>query len=172
MNTRRSAGSFLAEYAGVIVIVLLALTFPLLNLATSSYRYNMLVSAVHKAAFDSSTAPTFTGSTGVAGVVPATMNNYLQNAKGISNFNVKYRINESDIKTATVTHHGWGQKLSSPADDTKTIYSIEVVVDADISPLVTMAAAGFVPAVPGLTGPSHVVVASQQMTENSAGLND
>jgi hypothetical protein len=172
MLARSQSGShILAEYTAVLMVILLALTFPLVNLATFSYRYNMLVAAAHAAAHAGAVAPTFSGNvTGVAAVVPATVNTLLRNAGGISNVSYQYRINETDINSQNVIHHGWGRPLPRPASET-SVFTIEVAVTADVAPLVPMQSFGLIPTVRGLTSPARDTVSAQEMAENVMGLN-
>src|SRR6185437_13680849 len=143
MRLRRPHGSFIAENTAVIVVLLLALTFPLINLAAAAYRYNMVCGAAKAAAHAGASAPTFLVATSVgtpaSQVIPAVVNNYLGNAKGVSNVVIKYRINQSNINTQQVTNNAWGTPLAQPCDPDLYIYTIEVVVDADVAPLVSMA---------------------------------
>ncbi|MGH7194441.1 MAG: hypothetical protein ACREJM_13050, partial [Candidatus Saccharimonadales bacterium] len=88
-----------------------------------------------------------------------------------ANLAINYRIKQSKIADQTVTSNPWKAALTAPADPEKYIYTIEVVVDADVSPLVTMASSGIVPNVPGVTGPSHQTVAAQEVVETMSGLN-
>jgi hypothetical protein len=172
MERRRSSGSFIAENTAVLVIIILGMTFPLINLATSTYRYNMICGAAKAGAHSGATASTFTNvTTGAAALIPATINNYLGQARGIHNVTMNWRINQSSIATQAVTLGSWKTKLAANADPSKFIYSIEVVIDADVDPLVTMAGSGIVPNVPGLTGQTHQSSAAQEVVETITGLN-
>jgi hypothetical protein len=167
-------GSFIAENAAMITVIFLALTFPLINLVTSTYRYNMVCGAAKAAAHIGANTNTFTGAStgnGAMQAVPAMVDHYLKDAKGVSNVSCKYRINMAKIEDQTVSHNPWAQKLTDPADLDTYIYSMEVVVDADVAPLITMAGSGLIPNVPGVTGPSHQTVAAQEVVETTAGLN-
>jgi hypothetical protein len=180
MRMRDCHGSFIAENAAMITVIFLALTFPLINLATSTYRYNMVCGAAKAAAHVGANAPTFSGNAGpnnpatgngAMQTIPAMVDHYLKDAKGISNVSCKYRINIAKIDDQTVTNNPWSQQLPNPADLDNFIYSMEVVVDADVAPLVTMTGSGLIPNVPGLTGPTHQSVAAQEVVETTAGLN-
>ena len=187
MRLKSCHGSFIAENTAVMVLILLGLIFPLINLATSTYRYNMVYGAAKAAAHAASSAPTFTGTApstggstaggpsslgpGMAQVVPSMVNNYLQNARGIQNVKTNYRINQATIATQAVTHTPWATKLSIPPDPQTYMYSVEVNVQADVYPLVTMSATGIIPNVPGLTGPTHQNVSAQEVVETVSGLN-
>ena len=176
MPNRLPNGNFLVEHVAVLFVIFVVLTFPLINLAASAYRYNMICGAARAAAHQAADCATFTGTVigtgpGVAQAVPTAVTNYLKNANGVSNVTSKYRINQSEMATQIVTNTAWGQKLPVQPDTSKYIYSIEIVVEADVLPLVPMVGIPAVPQVPGLTGPSHQIVASQQLAENPAGMN-
>ncbi len=183
MHHRQPTGSFIAENVAVIVVIFLFLTFPLIDLATCSYRYNMLCGAVKAAAHAGANSQTFTGTvpagqassglhnwTGVKVSVPAVMQNYLSNARGISNVHVNYRVNSTNINTQVVTNNAWNQPLPTPPDTINNIYSVEVAVDADVSPIYPMPVP-FLPNVPGLSGPSHLTSSAQELSEYANGLN-
>jgi hypothetical protein len=173
MICRSSRGSFAAENAAVMIVIFLGLMFPLLNLATSTYRFNMACGAAKAGAHAGATSSTVSDpAKGAVYNVPATVHNYLDNAKGIKNVTVKFRVNQSTIAPPpTVTHNGWGQKLSVPPDPDTFIYSTEVVIDCDVYPVMTMPKNGLIPLVPGLTGPSHQTVSAQEVVEAISGLD-
>lgn len=181
MKKRRPIGNFIAEHVAVIVFILLFMTFPVINLATSTYRYNMLCGAAKAAAHAGANSQTFSGNipasqvapntwAGVALSVPAVIQNYLGSAMGISNVHSQFRIVQANINTQAVTYNPWGSALPTTADTTNYIYSIQVEVDADVWPLYPMNV-GFLPTIPGLTGPAHQSSSAQEMCEYASGLN-
>jgi hypothetical protein len=175
MRSRQPHGSFIAENTAVIVVLLLALTFPLINMATSAYRYNMVCGAAKAGAHAGATASTFLAATSVgpaaSASIPAVVHNYLDSAQGVSHVAIQYRINQAKISDQTVTNNPWQTPLAQPADPDNYMYTVEVVVDADVSPIVTMAISNIVPNVPGVTGPSHQTVSAQEVVETISGLN-
>lgn len=169
-NRRSRSGSIAAEYVAALVFLFLVLVFPLINIATVAYRYNLMVAAVHAAAHAGAVAPKFvSGTDSATAVIPAIINNYLGSARGITIQGIRFRINETPVITSTVTNHNFGAQLTAPAT-IESLYSVEVVVTASVSPLVPLST-GFIPAIPGFTAPAAYTVASQELVETTSGLN-
>jgi hypothetical protein len=169
-STRSKTGSIALEYVAALVILFLVLCFPLMNLATVTYKYNLVVAAVHTATNRAAKADTFSGTgNAIAALVPATVSNFLNNVKGVQVQQIDYRINESDPTTTTVTHYPMRTRLST-VPDVRHIYCVETIVAARVDPLIYINV-GFIPSIPGLTGPASYTVASQEIVENVTGLN-
>ena len=167
---RQQTGAIAAEYVAAIMFLFLVLTFPLMNLATVSYKYNLVVNAVHNACHVAMTASSFDNpTTGIRAIVPRAINAELGPVRGITINKINYRINHVNIKTQVVTNETWKTKLAT-APNPDEQYSIEVVVEATCEPVVQMSATGFIPPIPGLTAPARYVVSSQQLVENLQGL--
>lgn len=169
---RSKTGSIAAEHVAALVVLFLGLTFPLCNLATICYRYGFLSQACHNGCHAATTAATFTAGSSnnaVMDVVPAAVNKLLDAANGIKNRSLEIRIRDTKLADQTVHTGDPGKKLDdAPATD--RLYSIECTISADLDPLVTMAG-GFVPSVPGLTGPMRCTVSSRGLLETPEGMN-
>ena len=177
MLPRSNYGSFLADHAAAVVILILAIFVPFMNLATAGYRYSNLVGATHKAAHVAAIAPAVTSQPaatppiiGIDQSVPQTIKDYLALATGTTVNTTRWRINSRPIKPpAVVTNGPWNTKLAAPAD-AANIYTVEVNVVARVNPLVTFGGkSGF--GIPGVTGPETCSVSAQEMVENINSLN-
>jgi hypothetical protein len=166
MRRRTPAGGFIAEHVAVVLVLFLALTFPLLNMTTLAFRYGLLVTAVWAAARDGSLASTIDVDNegnfdpqSVSAVVPQTVQRCLDRATGISVLPARifWRITAANIEDGAIQQGEWnanpftssGGAWATP-DSTKVVYSLECRVVADVNPIVVITGP-LVPAVPGLT---------------------
>ncbi len=172
---RSNSGSIIAEYMAAIVVLFLVLVFPLINLTVFTYRYNLVVAAVHNAAHLGATAPTFsTAGTGALAVAQNSVAAFLPTVQGVKLVSTQARIKIADTATQGVSNNGMNTKLSAPADPQLNIYSIEVLTTATISPLMPLSNGipnAFVPNVPGVTSPVTQTISAQELVENVRGLN-
>lgn len=170
---RSRKGSIAAEHTAVIIVMIMGMFFPLVNIATSGYRYALALQAVHNGAYIGSVAASWSAGSDPKGnavmdTVPASINNYIAANTGVHNPNVKVRMLDTDINTGTVTPLGYGAKL--PADpQAGHIYSVECTLECDIDPLVVLKS-GFVPQVPGMTSSYHSSMTAKQLLENPGGM--
>ena len=170
---RSSRGSIAAEHAAALIVLFLCIFFPLCNIAAMCYRYGFLVQASHNGAHAGATATTFSAgssSAAVMDVVPATVNNFLNQLKGVSNRDLDVRLLQTRVSDKVVTRHPDGTKLNAalPAGN---LLSIECTVTADLDPLVSFKGS-MVPAVPGMTQPIRASVTSRELLENPSRMNE
>jgi hypothetical protein len=179
---RNYAGSIIAEYMPVIMVLFFALFFPFLNLATSLLRYSILVAAAHDAANAAGHAYFFLDNSQAGLGKPAsltlaneTAQRFVQALNGatpnaIRINTVRTRIIRS-LKTAPYTTNtfNFGEKLTAAANTDQFIYCLEVSINANINPLMRMDGPFF--RIPGLTAPIVTTVNAREFAENPQGLN-
>ncbi len=153
------------------MVLFLLVLFPLVDLVTVAIRYVLVLQAVHDGVQAAAPAVTFTAGSGtnsVMNLAPNAIADTLSKYTGISNTSIRIRLKSTDIATQTVTDYPWNTKLPAPATQT-SIYAIECQVSADVEPLINFG--GVCQLLPGITGPMHVDIAAQELTENPAGMN-
>ena len=172
-GAKGAKGASIIEIAPVLFVLLLMLTFPLINLATSSLRYTFLVTASRDAADAASKSKTFqddSSSTSLSAVHTADImaRRIAAGFKGITLDNISTNLVITDIASQTVARQS--SKLSQAADTSTYLYNIEVILTGKVSPLINYGG-GILPQVPGLSAPMSVSVQSLRYCEYPDGLN-
>lgn len=172
MKQRSRKGSLIAEYPGILFLLFIGLTFPLLNLATITIRYCFLVMAAHEAAYQAALAKTFLNDVSATdrsaiNVSNAVAQSVATSFDGVKVTNINTRIAVSDVATQLVTRTA--TKLLIPADTSKFVYMIESELNAEVQPFMTLPV--FFSNIPGLTGPMIISVCARKVCENPQGLN-
>jgi hypothetical protein len=175
MRLKRSRkGSIAAEQMAALMVLFLGLFFPLCNIATTFFRYGLVLQAVQNGAHVGSTAQTWTAGsspTAVMDVVPATIINFCNSTKGLYNPIVKVRMIETDLAPGGPVNRLPDNTRLNPATQPRAgfIYSIETTLDCDIDPLVPFRG-NLVPQVPAMTAPYHARITTRQLLENPDGM--
>ncbi len=172
LKTRRKKGALMAELPPVLWVLLIFITFPLLNLATTTMRYTILLAASRDAAAAASRAKSFTvplNSTtpSASQIATTTANNKIVGFTGVTISNVQTVMAITNITTGVTTKRT--TPLTTAADSGTNLYGIEVVVTGTLSPLITYRGA-FFGSLPGFTAPMTVRIASTEMCEFTQGL--
>jgi hypothetical protein len=172
-STRSRKGSIAAEQMAALIVLLLGVFFPLCNIATTFFRYGLVLQAVQNGAHVGSTAQTWTAGsspTAVMDVVPASVYNFCNATTGIHSPVVTVRMLETQLSNGAVTRLPDNAKLN-PATQPKLgfIYSIETTLECDIDPLVPFSN-NLVPKVPAMTSFYHAKITTKQLLESPDGM--
>lgn len=170
---RNSRGSSLSEIAPMVWVLFVLLTFPLLNLATIGLRYTFVVTASRDACAAAAQAKAFendtrNGDVSAKHTAEAVARRELGSFNGIKYDNVTTSIVITDLKTKRLTRQT--TKLDNPADTSANLYNIEIVLAAQVNPLINYGT-GLMPSVPGLSAPMKVAVVSERYCDYPQGLN-
>ena len=164
----------MAELPLALWVLFVVLTLPMIDMATIGLRTTFLVAAAHDAVHAASRAKSF--SVAVSANDPsATQTASSQVTQDISRFreitvtNVTTNMVITDISNGQTTRRT--TPLPAPADINSNTYSLEVLVTANIRPLITFNAGGLLPGIPGLSAPVAVTCAAQEFSEYPTGLN-
>lgn len=164
----------MAELPIALWVLFVVLTLPMIDMATIGLRTTFLVAAAHDAVHAASRAKSFSSPV-TANDPSATQTATSQVAQDISRFreitvnNVTTNMVITDINNGQTTRRN--TPLTTPADINTNTYSIEVLVTAQIRPLITFNAGGLLPNIPGLSAPVVVTCAAQEFSEYPSGLN-
>lgn len=163
----------MAELPLAIWVLFIAITMPLIDLATISLRSTFLVAAAHEAAHAASRAKSFR--TPVDGNSPSAENmaasTVAESAGKFSEVSVSSVVTSIVITNiATETTESQTTPLTQPADTNNNTYTIRVVVTGRVNPLFTFNNSLF-GHIPGLTGPITLSSAAEVLCEYPQGLN-
>ena len=172
---RRNHGTTAAELP-VALWLIIAISFPLLILATTSLRFALFWNASREAAQRAASCQTvqFDSPVGPSSVNSADL--WAQKATAaFGGFQLsepaKVYIVETDVNSGTTITHPSRTKLASVADIENKIYEIQVELNGQVDPIVTFPGIQGMVNIPGLTGPYPVTVRSQYSCEVPQGLN-
>jgi hypothetical protein len=163
----------MAELPLAIWVLFIAITMPMVDLATISLRSTFLVAAAHEAAHAAARAKTFKVSIdestpSAESLALDTVTSSLQRFSEVKATSTVTRIVTTNIADGTTARRT--APLTQPADTDSNTYSIEVVVTGQVNPLFTFNNALF-GQLPGLTGPITISCAAEQLSEYPQGLN-
>ncbi len=172
LRPRYPRGSFIVDLPSTLWVLLILITFPLLDLATVSLRYTFLVASARDAAHEAARAKSFLSNSSSSDLSSTNMavqqaNQTAAGFSGIQINNVNTSIVISNLATGTVSKQS--TPLTQAPDTSQNLYLIEVVVAGQANPLIQYSGV-FFGNIPGLTQPMNVTVASQEMCENPQGL--
>ncbi len=163
----------IAELPLVIFVIFLLLTIPLVDLVCFSLRYNFLNIVAKETVHAASRAKTFQ-----ANVSPQDLSAVnLANVQAASSAALFPEITVNSVQTSIViTNLATGQtsrqntKLLQPANTSTYTYQIETRINGQTNPIILMST-DYWGAVPGLTAPITVSIASRAYAECPQGLN-
>jgi hypothetical protein len=170
---REQAGALVAELPIAMWVLFLGLAIPLADLATIGLRSTFVVAAAHDAAHAAARCKSFqtdvdTSHPSAQTTAQSVASNVLTSFKFSSNYTVTTQIVVTNISTGKVTRQT--TPLLAPADTNSAVYDIEVVVSAQVDPLVTYSSSMF-GKVPGLSAPMTMSCGSREFAEFPQGLN-
>ncbi len=171
MRSRRKHGNTIAELPGVLIILLLLFLFPVVNYATIAIRSGFVFNAAGQAALSASKTRSYSSGTPTAPSSITQANtvatNALANWYGIKLKSVNTQILITDIAKQTQTRQA--TPLAVPPDTADNTYQVEVTINCDVSPLITVNIPLF-GNIPGITGPYALSVTQRNFVENTQGL--
>jgi len=179
MKKRNQKGQAIAEMAGILLLLFLFLTFPLMNLAAIGLRTCFIISSAKVAAHKASKSLTYLAPANIpAGIVcnntPAvqvakdTVANYLKPFSGVKVVSVNVGI--MSINDSTGSKVGPVYQPISSGNTYGNTYYLDVDVIAEADPLLTCNA-NLIGSIPGLTRPLRLVTHGQRVFENPKGLS-
>lgn len=166
MSSRKATGSNSAELPVVIFILLVAVAFPLLDLAVLFMGVSAVFNAARVAATQSARAADYISSATQAKALVA----------GLSTSSVTMSEEEVQVSFVSVPMDGTAATPLTPPlepediDRSKNIYQIQVSVTGHVAPLVMLSNKLFGD-VPGVTAPLVITTRSTATFENSKGLS-
>jgi len=169
---KKRSGYLLTEVAPALWLAFIIFTVPMTTFGTLGMRYALLTSAVHSAACLGSRCQTFlvnTSPTSLSAVNMATQTaqNAAKTWSGITITQVNTYIAICPVSGGAVTRQSTA--LTSPANSSTNAYNFEVVLQAQLQPLITDKNYWLVN-IPGLTGPLTTSARSDFFFENTQGL--
>jgi len=172
--TRTKRAQFIAELPVVLWVMIILLMIPLIDIVTFTVRYTFLLAASRDAASAAALAPTFltnASSTNLSAVNTATATAQSDAAAWsvITVNSVTTKIIITQLSTGTLTIQS--TPLSTPADTANYAYQIQTIVNGSTNPILQFPNNMFWGAIPGLTAPVNVSIASTAYFENPQGLN-
>ena len=153
-------------------MLFLVFTIPLIDLATISLRTTFLVTATHDAAHMAARAKSFQTAYD-ANDPSAQQSAQNQVAQDLTKFpQIKTTSVLTNLVITNITTSATVRQktpLAQPADTSSNTYTIEVVVTAQVNPLITFNSSLF-GNIPGLSAPVTVACAAQEFAEYPQGL--
>lgn len=170
---RSNNGAMVAELGPTLWVLVFFLFFPLLNLATVGLRYTYILGTSRDAARTASVAKTFFTNLDYnnESAVNAASNRANYEAaqwRGVRLVTTQTNLLITNLATKAIQRRT--TPLTAQADPTVNMYQVEVVLTADVYPLVTYRGPIF-GNIPGLTGPARFSIATEQLAENTSGLH-
>ena len=177
-RTRGGYGGSIAELPVVLFVLFIVLFFPMLNLTTATVRTWFLRSAVLDAAHNAAKACTYgthlpatdddAECFSAVELANNTLNKFVQSFTGVKVLNSSVYVVRQNIDAGgqTVYPPGPIPKADIKADENQ--YFIEVSMQGQAQPLITVP---FFGGVPGLGGPMPVNVTGRETFENVEGLS-
>ena len=165
-NTRNTKGSSLVELPGVLFVILIMLTFPLINLAAVGLRATFLFSAIRLAAHEAACASSFqAGNSSAIRAAQAILNSEQKSWNGIKTSALNVEILQTTVNSPFITKASNVPLDPSKIDTSKFLYQIQVSVKGNVSPLVDIGH-GFFPSIPGLNSPMNLAVSHSEYCEH------
>jgi hypothetical protein len=172
---RSHRGTSVAEFPVVLGIFLLAVFFPLLDLATIFFGSSSVFSAARVAAVEASRAPTFRNDSTINGQRKLSAI-HMAEAKAVEMGTGGVEINASDVAVSVLqvplNEEGTTATINPTAefvpDTSANIYQIQVAVSGRVSPMIMLSS--FFGHIPGLTEPLVVRAVSTATCEKPDGL--
>jgi hypothetical protein len=172
MKTRSENGQSLAEIGPTLWFALVIIFFPMITYSTVGVRYILLMNAAKLAAGQAAQCRSFLTDISASEKSAVNTANSLA-AQAVSSFT---GIRLQQITTSIVTCSYSGSTvtkrttpLPTPPDITFNAYDVEVLLQAQIDPIVTNSSLSPF-GIPGLTKPMTVVAKSNVVFENPQGL--
>jgi hypothetical protein len=154
-------------------VLFLAMFIPMLNLATIGVRTGALFSAAGDAAYHAARASSYLSNLSATQPSAVTIaqteaTNSLSGFSGITLSTVNTYIVYTNLATQQTIRQN--SPLSVPADTNVYCYQLEVMLTAQVKPLITLNSA-VLGNIPGITTPMTVKASSKQFAEYPDGLN-
>jgi hypothetical protein len=169
-QTRKSAGSVIAEAPFVLYVFFVLVVFPLIDLISVFIRLTFIYTCTHQSCIWAARARTFltsvNGDTTATALAQAGADAGVACFTGIS-LSVTPQIIVTDLTTLKQTVYT--TPLPQPADISKNTYQIQVVGVGSAIPLMNIP---LPVSVPGLNAPLTMTVSDRQYFENPSGLNN
>ena len=172
MRTRSKNGQSLAEIGPTLWFALIIIFFPMITYSTIGVRYILLMNAAKLAAGQAAQCRSFQTD------ISASEKSAVNTANSLATKAVGYfkGIHLQQITTSIVTCSYSGSTvtkrttpLTSPPDVSFTCYDVEVLLQAQIDPIITNSSLCSL-GIPGLTKPMTVIAKSDVVFENPQGL--
>jgi len=175
VNLRYQRGTTMAEMPAALWLLIL-MAFPLIIVATSSLRFGFFWNACREAAAQAAKCQTFQNNSSVGISAVNTAAAWATQAAGsFSGITIIPPVNvyimSTNVISGVTTKNPANTALPAAADTANNIYDIQVELNGQIQPLVTVPMAGIAGPIPGITQPFPVVVRSQYTSEVPQGLN-
>lgn len=172
-GVRQNSGSALAEFAPTLWLLFVTFLFPLIVFSTIALRYAFFLNAARLAAMNASQCKTFQANVSSSQLSAVNTANLVatQSCQGFSGVVLTTTVANiviCSLSTSQVTRQS--TPLALAANTSANSYNIEVVLNGQISPLITCPKS-FFGSIPGLTAPITTFVRSSMFAENPQGLN-
>ena len=168
----RSKKGSMAELGPVLFVLLFMFVIPMINLGSLATRYALAMTVCREAAHQSAVSYTFEkgspGKPSAIEAVDAAVSSTVARFAGIKIVSKDIDIIATDVNTEAIDR--FTDKLTAPANTQSNIYTLETILVADLSPLITYTGP-FLSNIPGLTGPYRVRLCAREFAENPQGLN-
>lgn len=163
----------MAELPLAIWVLFIAITMPMIDLATISLRSTFLVAAAHEAAHAASRTKTFKvpideNTPSAQALATTTVTDAMKRFSEVKATSTVTSMVVTSISDGSTTRRT--TPLTQPADINNNTYTIEVVVTGEVNPLFTFNNSLF-GHLPGLTGPITISCAAEELSEYPQGLN-
>jgi hypothetical protein len=170
---RQTRASLVAELPFALWLLFFLFLFPFLDMATVLLRYSFIVAAARDGVHAAAQSKTFSsnassGDLSAVNAAPLAVNATIAGFSEVGINSVQTTILATNLGTRQVVQYS--QPLPIPADTTTNLYEIQTIVRGQVNPLITMNG-GVLPAIPGLTCPVPVTVATREYCEYPQGLN-
>ncbi len=171
MRNRKPRGSAVAEIPVVLWLIILAFLFPMINYATVAIRSGFVFNAAGQAALQASKARSYSAGTAT---VPSATTLALQTAQNncASWTGVHLVSVVTNIVTTKLSNQAQSRQsgfLQTPPDTASNTYQIEVTLNCNVDPLITVNFPMFAN-LAGISGPFPLSVTQRNYVENSQGL--
>jgi len=173
MLKRKRSGYLIAEAGPALWLIFMVFSFPLALFGSLGLRYSLLMNTVYSAAAAASQCKSFKTNTSSSDLSASNLASQLvQQAisqyPGITVSQTNSYIVIYPLGGSTSTRQS--TPLTQPADISTNAYNLEVVVQAQVSPLLNYPPNGFFGNIPGLTGPISTTAKADSFFENTQGL--
>lgn len=177
---RSKTGSYLVEAPGIMLILFVFLTFPLMDMAAVGLRSYFLITSAREAAHHASKSLTYSTAAPLpagtlANNVPAmtvasdTVRNYLRPFSGVEASNIKVGILIVDNATGSRSGPFFEPLSQDQINLAKNQYYLDVQVQGNVKPLISYEG-GLLGSIPGLTAPYNLFAHGEDVFENPKGL--
>jgi hypothetical protein len=172
---RNSSGTSFVEAPVAIWILILGLVMPLIAFATIGLRYTFFLNAAHQAVHAAAQAKSFQQD-----FPPNLSSQTLAQQTALTCTKAFSGVILNSVTTSIVITPAQAgsaptmqsSPLSTPADDTKFLYQIQVQLVGQLSPLIPLPTTVFGFNIPGLTAPYQIQTIAKEVSENTQGLSE